>query len=52
MGTGDILGENGGAVRNGGVVGAVAVVRKYGMRGLHLVGYRVSTESWGDTMRR
>jgi hypothetical protein len=48
MGTRDVLREDGGAVRNGGVVGAVAVVREYGMRGLHLVGYRVSTESWGQ----
>jgi hypothetical protein len=45
MGTGDVLRENGRAVGNGCVVGAVAVVREYGLRRLHLVGYRVSMGS-------
>lgn len=39
----DILRENGRAVRNGCVVGTVTVVRKHGLRRLH-VGFRVSTD--------
>ena len=43
MGARDVLRENGRAVSNGSVVGAVTVVRKHGLRRLH-VGFRVSTD--------
>lgn len=44
MSTGNVLGEYGWTVGHGSVVSAVAVVRKYGLRWLH-VGSRVSTKS-------
>jgi len=43
MGARNILREYGRAVRNGSVVGAVTVVRKHGLRRLH-VGFRVSRD--------